>query len=89
MRAAASIARPACPWLIIQGEADEIVPSREVQAFAARFQPPPQLLLMPGAGHFFHRRLDELRDAAYAFLAAALAPGARAAQRRHIDEEAR
>jgi uncharacterized protein len=71
MRAAASIARPACPWLIIQGEVDEIVPSREVQAFAARFQPPPQLLLMPGAGHFFHRRLDELRDAAYAFLAAA------------------
>lgn len=71
MRAATSIERPACPWLIIQGEADEIVPSREVQAFAARFQPPPQLLLMPGAGHFFHRRLDELRDAAYAFLAAA------------------
>jgi alpha/beta superfamily hydrolase len=67
----ASIARPACPWLIIQGEADEIVPSREVQAFAARFEPPPQLVILPGAGHFFHRRLDELRDAAFAFLAAA------------------
>jgi uncharacterized protein len=71
MRAEASIARPACPWLIIQGEADEIVSSREVQAFAARFLPPPQLLLMPGVGHFFHHRLDELRDAAFAFLTAA------------------
>ncbi len=67
----ASIARPACPWLIVQGEADEVVNCREVQAFAARFQPPPQLLVLPGVGHFFHRRLAELRDAAFEFLAAA------------------
>jgi alpha/beta superfamily hydrolase len=67
----ASIARPACPWLIVQGDADEVVDAREVQAFAASFQPPPQLVLLPGAGHFFHGRLNELRDAAIAFLAAA------------------
>jgi uncharacterized protein len=66
-----SMARPACPWLIIQGDADEVVDAREVQAFAARFSPPPQLVLLPGVGHFFHRRLDDLRDAAIAFLAAA------------------
>jgi uncharacterized protein len=65
----ASIARPSCPWLIVQGEADEIVNSREVQAFAARFQPPPQLVMLPGVGHFFHGRLPELRDAAFEFLA--------------------
>jgi uncharacterized protein len=64
-----SLARPDCPWLIVQGEADEIVKCSEVQAFAARFQPPPQLLVLPGVGHFFHRRLPELRDAAFAFLA--------------------
>jgi uncharacterized protein len=67
----ASIARPACPWLIVQGEADEIVDSRQVQAFAARFEPPPQLVILPGVGHFFHGRLEQLRDAALAFLAAA------------------
>lgn len=66
----ASMARPACPWLIVQGDADEVVDAREVQAFAARFSPPPQLVLLPGVGHFFHRRLDQLRDAAIAFLSA-------------------
>jgi uncharacterized protein len=65
----ASMARPDCPWLIVQGGADEIVECAEVQAFAARFQPPPQLVVLPGAGHFFHGRLSELRDAAFAFLA--------------------
>jgi uncharacterized protein len=64
-----SMARPDCPWLIVQGGADEIVECAEVQAFAARFQPPPQLVVLPGAGHFFHGRLSELRDAAFAFLA--------------------
>jgi uncharacterized protein len=66
-----SIARPACPWLIVQGDADELVDARQVQAFAASFSPPPQLVLLPGVGHFFHRRLDQLHDATIAFLAAA------------------
>ena len=66
----ASMARPACPWLIVQGDADEVVDAREVQAFAASFSPPPQLVLLAGVGHFFHGRLDQLRDAASAFLAA-------------------
>ena len=67
----ASIARPAGSWLIVQGEADEIVKCSEVQAFAARFQPPPQLVVLPGAVHFFHGRLPDLRDAVFAFLAPA------------------
>jgi len=71
----ASMVRPDCPWLIIQGDADEIIACAEVQAFAARFQPPPQLLLLAGAGHFFHRRLPEVRDAAFAFLAPEPGPG--------------
>ena len=67
----AGIARPACPWLIVQGDADDIVKCSEVRAFAARFQPPPQLVVLPGAGHFFHGRLPELRDAAFEFLSPA------------------
>ncbi|MGH8232169.1 MAG: alpha/beta hydrolase [Steroidobacteraceae bacterium] len=61
--------RPQCPWLIVQGEADEVVRCVDVQAFAARFQPPPRLVVLPGVGHFFHGRLPELRDAAIEFLA--------------------
>jgi alpha/beta superfamily hydrolase len=64
----ASLARPPCPWLIVQGDADEIVKCSEVQAFAARFQPPPQLVVLAGVGHFFHGHLPELRDAAFEFL---------------------
>jgi len=30
--------------------------------------PAPQLAVLPGAGHFFHGRLSELRDAVLAFL---------------------
>jgi len=57
----ASTIRPACPWHIVQGEADELVDYRDVQAFAARFVPPPELHLLPGVDHFFHGRLQELR----------------------------
>jgi hypothetical protein len=57
----AQIVRPDCPWLIVQGEADQLVDYRDVQAFAARFVPPPELKLLPGVDHFFHGRLQELR----------------------------
>jgi len=59
--------RPACPWLIVQGDADEIVDHLQVQAFAARFSPPPRLRILPGVDHFFHGRLHELHDAVMAF----------------------
>jgi len=39
--------RPACPWLIIQGMSDEVVDYAQVEAFAARFVPPPALRLLP------------------------------------------
>jgi uncharacterized protein len=58
-----AIAQPQCPWLIIQGEADEVVDYREVAAFAARFSPAPVLRLLPGVDHFFNGRLPELREA--------------------------
>jgi alpha/beta superfamily hydrolase len=55
--------RPACPWLLIQGDADEVVDPREVSAWAASFSPPPTLRLLPGVGHFFHGRLQDLQQA--------------------------
>lgn len=60
--------RPACPWLIVQGDRDELVNIADVQAFAGRFQPPPQLVVVAGGEHFFHGRLTELREHVRAFL---------------------
>ena len=58
-----SIVPPTCPWLVVQGEADEIVSPQAVYAWAAALPRPPQLVRMEGASHFFHRKLIDLRGA--------------------------
>jgi alpha/beta superfamily hydrolase len=59
----AATPRPECPWLIVQGDADEIVDPKAVIAWAESLNPAPRLLVLPGVGHFFHGHLQELRDA--------------------------
>jgi uncharacterized protein len=59
---------PLCPWLIVQGDADDVVPPAAVIAWAGKLAPPPELVVLPGAGHFFHGRINELRDVVLAFL---------------------
>ena len=59
---------PGCPWLIVQGDADDLVPSAEVLAWAAALRPRPTVTMLPGAGHFFHGRINELREAVLAFM---------------------
>ncbi|MEO7251324.1 MAG: alpha/beta fold hydrolase [Arenimonas sp.] len=54
---------PPCPWLLIQGESDEIVSAAEVFAWAEKLSPAPTLVRMADTGHFFHRRLLDLRGA--------------------------
>jgi uncharacterized protein len=61
-------ALPRCPWLLVQGESDELVDARRVQQWAATLQAPPQLALLPGVDHFFHGRLNELREVTVTFL---------------------
>ena len=56
-----AIGDPHCPWLVIIGDADEIVPVGEVRAWAERHPARPRLLVMEEASHFFHRRLMDLR----------------------------
>lgn len=53
---------PDCPWLILQGDADDIVPFAEVRDWAASHAPAADLKVLPGVGHFFHGRLHELKD---------------------------
>lgn len=60
---AQTTAAPACPWLIVQGDADDIVNPKAVIAWAASLHPAPRLVVLPGVGHFFHGHLQELRNA--------------------------
>jgi alpha/beta superfamily hydrolase len=69
---AARAAQPTCPWLIVQGDADDVVPAPAVLGWAAARQPlpgvpAPAVTVLPGAGHFFHGRINELREAVLAF----------------------
>jgi len=59
---------PACPWLIVQGDADEVIAPAAVLEWGQRQSTPPAVRLMPGAGHFFHGRLHELRAVVLDFL---------------------
>ena len=54
--------QPECPWLIVQGETDEVVSCAEVVAWVNGLAPGPELVVMPDAGHFFHGRLTGLRE---------------------------
>jgi len=68
-------APPACPWLIVQGDADEVVPPQAVRAWVDTLSPAPELRVLQGAGHFFHGRLNELRDVVLAFMAGSAPAG--------------
>ena len=54
---------PDCPWLIVQGDADDLVNHRDVLDWASHLPRPPQIALLPGVDHFFHGKLNDLRDA--------------------------
>ncbi len=53
---------PDCPWLVIQGEEDDVVTPKAVYDYVNSLDPRPQLVTFK-AGHFFHRRLIDLRGA--------------------------
>ena len=59
---------PACPWLIVQGDAYELVPCAEVLRWAGTLNPAPAVTVLPGTGHFFHGRINELREAILTFM---------------------
>lgn len=57
----AALPTPNCPWILVQGGADEVVPASDVLAWRERLTPAPQLIYLESAGHFFHQRLNDLR----------------------------
>jgi uncharacterized protein len=63
------IERGTFPWLVVQGEADEVVDPDLVYQWAAGLEGRHELVRIPGTGHFFHGQLLELRQAIINFLA--------------------
>jgi alpha/beta superfamily hydrolase len=57
----AELSHPGCPWLVVQGDEDELVNIDEVRAWVESMEPSPDLVVMEQADHFFHRRLMDLR----------------------------
>ncbi len=60
--------QPELPWLIVQGDRDELVDVDETIAWVNGLEPGPELLVMSGAEHFFHGRLIDLRAAVTGFV---------------------
>ncbi len=50
------------PWIVVQGDKDEIVPPAQVFDWLKGVPVKPTLLKMQGVSHFFHGHLTELRD---------------------------
>jgi len=60
--------QPRCPWLIVQGDKDELVDVEETVSWVDGLEPGPELLIIPDGEHFFHGRLNELREAVQDFV---------------------
>jgi alpha/beta superfamily hydrolase len=56
-------------WLLIQGGEDDIVPLDAVRSFVDKIHPRPSLVVLAGAGHFFHGRLNDLKQAVLDYFA--------------------
>jgi alpha/beta superfamily hydrolase len=57
-----------CPWLLIQGDEDEVVDANSVVDWVGGLDNPPQLEIIDGSSHFFHGKLLELRSICDDFL---------------------
>lgn len=60
--------QPVCPWLVILGDEDELVDIDETISWLNGLDEGPELLVVPGAEHFFHGKLLALRKAVRAFV---------------------
>jgi alpha/beta superfamily hydrolase len=56
-------AHPQCSIFVVQGDADDTVAPDSVLNWAASLTPPAKVALLAGVEHFFHGRLNDLRDA--------------------------
>ncbi|HEX5766449.1 MAG TPA: alpha/beta fold hydrolase [Woeseiaceae bacterium] len=60
--------QPGCPWLVIQGDEDDLVPAGDTIEWINSLEPGPELEIFPETGHFFHGKLVRLREAVETFI---------------------
>jgi len=60
--------QPNCPWLIVQGDQDELVPIQETIDWLNTLEPGPHLEVFADTEHFFHGKLVSLRKSVEAFV---------------------
>lgn len=53
---------PTVPWLLVQGDADELVSVARTIDFVNELEPGPELTVLEGVDHFFHGKLARLRE---------------------------
>lgn len=57
-----SFPAPNCPWLLIQGMADEVIDANDVLTWANSLSKPPIIKTLDDTSHFFHRKLVPLGE---------------------------
>ena len=62
--------RSDCSWLVVQGGRDDLVDSESVSDWVAGMSPKPDLRVISDADHFFHGRLNRLRETVMEFFRA-------------------
>ena len=67
--------QPECPWLIVQGDEDELVDVDATLTWVNDLEPGPEILVLPGAEHFFHGRLNDLRETVTGFVSERIEAG--------------
>lgn len=50
------------PWVVVQGGQDEVIDASAVKKWVSERPNPPQLIWMEDAGHFFHGKLNEVKE---------------------------
>ncbi len=68
------LVQPDCPWLIVHGEDDELVPVDETIDWVNSLDPGPELIVLSKTTHFFHGKLVELRECVREFVERNLMP---------------
>lgn len=57
-----ALTHPPCPWIVLQGENDEVVDPALVFEHFEQMQPAVELLRFSETGHFFHGKLVQMRE---------------------------
>ena len=60
--------QPDCPWLIVQGDRDDLVDVADTIAWVNGLAPGPELVIFEDTEHFFHGKLVKLRDTVESFI---------------------